>query len=880
MMSTANARCPQPNDAAAIRLAHRRPAATALLLVSVLAGCTRPAPPTVPPLPQPLPEGAITEAPPRVNGNVGSRQAFQPPIVSYGALERPAAPQAAAGAVGGDISLDFADTDIREVAAQILGTILKLNYTIDPAVHGTATLRTQQPLARSQLLPTLESLLSQNGAALVQTGSMYRVVPIAQAAAVAAEAGTAGIVTVPLHFVAADDLAKLLQPFVGDGGKISAAAGNALLVSGSPETRDNLISLIQSFDVNILAGQSYALLPVDNGGVKDFATALQDAFRGQAGGALAGQLRVVPMSRVNAVLVIASNPREIDQVQRVYSLVEGQRRRTIRSWRVYYLQNSPAEDVAYVLQQAFTPNNVTAQPTSQTRRTGAGGSTQGFGGAGGVLGQGGQFGAPGQGGGMGGGMGSSPLGAGTAGSIGSPLAQVPQAAVQAQSPLLPVAAAPLSGPADSSNGQAAEDTLRIIPDPQNNALLLFGTGQENDTIEAMLRKIDILPLQVRIDAVIAEVQLNDNLQYGTQFFFQSGGLNGMLNFATNTSAQTVAQAQLNLNFPGFILGGHGVGGAPFALNALQQVTTVRVLSSPELLVLDNQPARLQVGDVVPYLSQTSQSTITTGAPVITSINYQQTGVVLDVTPRVNSGGLVTLDISQEVSDVSTTLTTPGINSPTFFDRSISSRVVVQDGQTVGLAGLISDNTSTGNQGIPWLKDVPILGVLAGNQNNTRQRTELLMLLTPHVMHDQRDARALTEDMREQLVNAAAVPQQLNKLPSSGSADPNAKLIRQIQQNLEGKPTSSDSRRIEDQGNGAEVQLATTSSEQAAQEAWNALIKRYPDLLGGYQPEFSTVEQDGRVAWRVRIGGFDGMGSATAFCSRLRVRGGACTAVSF
>ena len=342
----------------------------------------------------------------------------------------------------------------------------------------------------------------------------------------------------------------------------------------------------------------------------------------------------------------------------------------------------------------------------------------------------------------------------------------------------------MAGPLEAGGSETGADALRIIPDPQNNALLVYGTGQETDTINAMLRKIDILPLQVRIDAVIAEVQLNDNLQYGTQFFFQSGGLNGMLNFASNQNVQTPSQAALNLNFPGFFIGGHGLGGAPFALNALQQVTTVRVLSSPQLLVLDNQPAQLQVGNVVPYLSQTSQSTLVSNAPVINSINYQQTGVVLDVTPRVNSGGLVTLDISQEVTDVATAITTPGINSPTFFDRSISSRVVVQDGQTVGLAGLISDNTSTGNQGIPWLKDVPLLGALAGNQNNMRQRTELLMLLTPHVMHDQRDARALTEDMREQLINAAAVPEQLNKLRPSGSPDPNAR----VRQKLEKDPT--------------------------------------------------------------------------------------------
>jgi general secretion pathway protein D len=206
---------------------------------------------------------------------------------------------------------------------------------------------------------------------------------------------------------------------------------------------------------------------------------------------------------------------------------------------------------------------------------------------------------------------------------------------------------------------------------------------------------------------------------------------------------------------------------------------VHVLSSPELLVLDNQPARLQVGNVVPYLSQTSQSTLSENAPIVSSINYQQTGVIMQVTPRVNSGGLVTLDVMQDVSNVVTGLTTPGVNSPTFDERNVTSRVVVQDGQTIGLAGLITDNTSKGNQGIPWLKDVPILGLLAGTQNNTRQRTELLILITPHVIHDQRDARALTDDLREQLINAAAVPDLLNNLRPSGASDPSARLRQKL-----------------------------------------------------------------------------------------------------
>jgi general secretion pathway protein D len=760
-----------------------------LLALTHLPGCNPPSPAAIPEL-SPLPPGA-TSAPPRVNGAVGAPEALPPAQFAYGTDSGQTAPAPRPGpgvSIGpaGDISLDFADTDIREVAAQILGTILRVNYTIDPAVRGTATLHTVRPLTRSELVPTLEALLAPNGAALVTNGSLYRVVPAAQAVTTAASSpGAAGAVVVPLRYASAEDLAKILQPYVGDGGKIAADPGpNALLVAGEPQAREGLIGLIQAFDVDVLARQSYALLPVSAGDVKDFASAMQDAFRGQNGGALAGLVRVIPLSRINAVLVVSPQQRYIDAARRVYALIDRGRRQTLRTWHVYYLQNSHSEDVAYVLQQAFTPGNVTAQPTSQTRSQ-SGGSTLGQ--PGGGIGGGG---AGGFGGGAPGSLGRSSLsggisGGGGLGQIGGTqqgglFANGGQAQQQQQQQQPAGGANPLLGGLEPGGAEQNTDSLRVIPDDQNNAVLVYGTEREVGTMEAMLRKIDILPLQVRIDAVIAEVTLNDQLQYGTQFFFKAGGLNGILNTGSATTTPASASAAtLNLSFPGFFLGGNGAGGAPFAIQALQQVTTVHVLSSPELLVLDNQPARLQVGAVVPYLSQTSQSQIVSNAPIVNSVNYQQTGVIMEVTPRVNSGGLVTLDIMQDVSSVATGITTPGISSPTFDERNVNSRVVVQDGQTVGLAGLITDSATLGNQGIPWLKDVPILGLLAGNQKNQRQRTELLVMITPHVIHDQRDARALTNDLREQLINAAATPDMLNNLRPSGQSDPSARLRQQL-----------------------------------------------------------------------------------------------------
>jgi len=769
-----------------------------LLALALVGGCESREPPVLDPLPEVQGGG---QADPRVNGSAGSPNASPPLQVSLAPSPnvQVRTPGGSAGGGGrGDIVLEYADTDIRDVVAQILGKLLNQNYTIDPAVHGMVTFHSATPLRQDQLIPTLQALLGQSGAAALQAGGLWRVVPAAAAATapgLADNEAAGGAVVLPLRFASAEDLGKTLQPFVQSGGRIVADAGrNALIVSGDPATRQTLISLVRAFDVDLLAGQSYALFPVPSGDAKDFASALQDAFRGQ-GGALAGRVRVLPMQRIGAVLVVSSQPRYIEETRRIYALVERNRKQTSRSWHVYYLQNSRSNDTAYVLQQAFTPNNVTAQPTppstgaqagitaQQAGSSRGGGYGGGYGGGGGLGGGGLGGGGPGGGGLGGGGLGGGGLGGGGlgggsgglgggfsgGGGLSSSLGNAPSGPATPP-PAAPAAGGnPLLGGLDPAEGAGA-DTMRIIPNTQSNALLVYATPHENETVETMLRKLDILPLQVRIDATIAEVTLNDALQYGTQFFFRAG-IQGALSFAAPPAAGFAS------GFPGFVLSGPNNTNA--ALNLLQSVTKLRVLSSPQVLVLDNEAARLQVGALVPYISQTSQSTITSNGPIVNSIQYQQTGVIMQVTPRVNSGGLVTLDIAQEVSDVDPNVTTPGVNSPTFNERSITSRVVIQDGQTVGLAGLIRDADSRNNQGIPWLKNVPLLGLLAGSQNNTRIRTELLVLITPHVVHDQRDAAELTADLREQLNSAAAVPQQLQALGVSGSADPQQPLRRRL-----------------------------------------------------------------------------------------------------
>jgi len=752
------------------------------MVLAVLASCQVPPPPGLTPLEQPA---ALQPAAPRVSGPIPAdhtherafedRRAQSTPTGAAAGSPAPPPPGAVAGQ-NGDVTLNFADTDIREIARTILGTTLKLHFTIDPSVHGTGSIETATPLPRSALLPALETLLNQNGATLVQRDGIYAVVPIAVGAATNQASGTspigAGAQVVPLRYAAAKDLAKLLEPYVGQGGKILADSGrNALLVTGDAAVRQTLVGLIGAFDIDILSGRSYALFPVGDGDPAKIAGELEKVLQAQAEGPLGGIVQVMPMERVDAVLVVSSQPRYIDAADRFFKLASRVEDATARTWHVYYVQNGQSSDLENLLQRAFTPGHVSPTPAAPgSTAPGAGQQTLGMGNAVGGAAGGAAGGTTGLGGagattglGAAGTTGQTGAAVGAGGGLGSNIPAMPTTTAAAETP----ATEPLS--AETGGGAAgAENRIRILANQTNNALLIYATPNEYSVIEGMLHKIDIVPLQVLIDATIAEVDLNDQLQYGTQFYFKADHIANTLGTPSPSGFPSLTSMSFPSTSPYFILS----KSPNFALAALADVTKVKVLSAPEVMVLDNQPARLQVGQQVPVLTGTATSTLAAGAPVVNSVDYYATGVIMQVTPRVNTGGLVTLDIAQEVSDVAAAATNTVTGSPTFDDQVFRTRVAVQDGQTVGLAGLIRDNVSEQNAGLPFLKDIPIVGTLFSTQANSRMRTELLVLITPHVVHDQRDARALTEDLRSQLINAGLVPQQVERQGASGSANPN------------------------------------------------------------------------------------------------------------
>lgn len=693
-------------------------------------------------------------------------------------------------APGGAISFNFVNADVREVAREILGTQLGLSYVVDPQVQATITAQTGRPLPREAVVPTLEGILRAAGLGLVEANGLYRILPLESAARAGAAASASpaasragyGIRVLPLRHVPAAELKPVLDPFVPPGGVLQVdGVRNMLVVSGPAGDLDGFAALVDQFDVDWLAGKSFGLFPLRVGRAGEVARELQAIFEegGQGGaGPLRGLVRIVPIERTNAVMVIASQPSQLRQIRSwVERLDYGDDQMTPRLFR-YYVQNSRAADLAAVLTELLSSGTVrtvepsTAPGTQMTRLGPRGGLGPGPGLPAGPAGGAGFPAAL---------PGSDTMGLpvlGQAGAPGAAAAGQPAArgggSLEPGFDLLRRGGGDLFGgtgrirsglgPTGDGAGDLALPPVRIVADEKNNALVIYARPRDYRMIEEVVRGLDIVPLQVLIEATIAEVTLNDTLQYGVQYYL-SGGSNGLL-FSGSSGPPPRPNVPIDAAgvFPGFnyVL---TAGNSRVVINLLSAITRVNVVSSPQLLVLDHQRAALQVGDQVPIVVQSAQSVINPDAPIVNSVQYRNTGVVLYVTPRVNSSGMVALDIDQEVSDVSRT-TTSTINSPTIAQRRIVTSVMVQDGQTIALGGLIRDTRNDIRDSIPVLSDIPVIGPLFRQTTRSAARTELIVLLSPRVLRDPADARQATEDLtnRMRMIRPLGPPARVVRAP--------------------------------------------------------------------------------------------------------------------
>jgi general secretion pathway protein D len=769
------------------------------LLVS-LAGCAS--------LPQPTANGELQreamagteKAPPAPRPlNTGiqpAEQAAAPSQVSAGsgrfirpqALAIPRSRAAGAGAV----TFNFENQPVQAVVKAILGDLLKKNYTIAPGVQGNISFSTAEPVDADQALPILETLLSWTGNALVRHGGGYMVVPAKNAVggnvtpslgAVAPENGLQARLF-PLRYISATEMKKLIKPFAREDAVLLAdPARNLLVLSGTPQELANYERTVRTFDVDWLRGMSVGVFSLQRASVGELMPKLDGMFGKNGDTPLAGMLRFIPIERTNALVVISTQPEYLKEVGDWIARIDRGGGNEPQLY-VYDVRNIKASDLAKYLAQIYASGaggggGTAGGAVGPGLTPGTAGNEDNANGGVGMGSRAGSFGSSGTGSsGFGdstvtGAGGSRSGGMDTGNAVGGGFGSSGQGGFGSQG------SSGLANTTSAANDQqytSQDGSTRISSVDASNQLLVRTRPSQWSEIEDAIKKLDAVPLQVQIETRILEVQLTGEFSFGMQWYLE--GLIG--GHADSTGGYVPGQPG---NQQQWALGKGGVSYNPtgdsffysflnhnlqVALHAQETSGNIKTLSAPSLVVLNNQVAHIQAGDQIP-VNQTffTPGLGTTGngdfPSTVGQVTYLSTGVILDVQPRINPGGLVYLNIKQQVS-------VPGNKDQngnfTIQQREISTQVGVQSGQTVLLGGLIKQDEGTADTGIPGLNRIPFVGRLFGTTSRHRNRSELIVLITPRVIGSSDDAKRITDEYQDKFESLAPLRRASTAAPAT------------------------------------------------------------------------------------------------------------------
>ena len=655
---------------------------------------------------------------------------------------RSASLQPAAFLKGDGVEMNFDGADVQTVAKTLLGDILQLNFVVDPRVQGNVTLASAGPIPRKDVLPAFESVLRMSNAAIVHSGNLVKIVPIPEAGAggaISVGAGEPGfgVSLVPLRYTSASTVAKTAESFLSRPGAIRVVQSrNLLLIQGTTAERQAALDVVATFDVEWLQNQSVGVYPLKSTSPETMIGELERVFETNEGGLGQGVVRFQPISRMNAVMVVTKNPKLLAQTtQWVHRLDRSDTTGT--TLRTFRLKHGNATQVAKILNDIFVGQRSGAGADAATKQI-----------APGVESAQSRLDSLDRGS-------SSGSAATTAGGSSDNRGTSPIAAAFESFSDRKGSEADSTGSSTAAGGNVPRGTfqnMRITADAANNSIVVYSNQEDYRVVERAVRDFDRPQLQVSIDATVAEVTLTDDLQFGVQAFLTSknAGLgNDKGSVSLLGAGQAAAQsALLQRVAPGLNLLLGSENQPRFILNALSNITDVKVLSSPSIVALDNQPALLQVGDEIPITTSSAAVLSNAATPIVNTIQMRNTGVILKVLPHVHSNGSVQLEVDQEISNVvnadQQTLT------PTIAQRRVHSTVSVISGQTVLLAGLISERNQKTQSGIPGLREIKFLGDLFGNTSNTKTRSEIIIFIKTKLIRNSVDAGAVTEEFRERL----------------------------------------------------------------------------------------------------------------------------------
>ncbi|MDI1230959.1 MAG: type II secretion system secretin GspD [Methylobacter sp.] len=609
----------------------------------------------------------------------------------------------------GTYSLNFDEADLGEVAKVILSDILGQNYVLSPKVAGKVTLQTTDPLSKDELIPTLEMLLRMNNAVLIKDASIYHIEPDSEALysssfSAPGAAGRTGfqIRVIPIRNVAVQDLIDVIKPLVQEKTILNVdGARNIMIASGTPDELARVMDMVSTFDIDVLKARSFGLFPLTHVDAETIIKELEEVFNKKAKGDETSFFRFIPIERLNAVMAITHQARYLKDIESWVLRLDRANTASGGGVNVYKVQHVDAVELADTLNEIFAG----AQKKDKSAKV-----------------------APGT--------------------------KAVEITTKKQTDTKKTSA----GNTETGDAKVSDvGEVRIIADEANNSVIIVATAQEYEVIRPVINQLDSMPLQVLIDATIAEVTLTDNLVYGIQWFLKEGS-SGVGSGLGKASLSDLAVAGAAASATGGLSLLYNSGSIKALLSAEATDGNVNVISSPSLMVLNNQEASIQVGEEIPLRTSQStnvtnvggtDSTQTSGGLVTSGIQQRKTGVKLTVKPRVNANGLVIMDIEQSVENAQQTKTS-GIDSPSIQTREISSSVAVQSGETIVLGGLIKDDDTDNKAGIPFLHELPLIGALFGNTTKNKIKTELVVLITPRVVGTRQDARLITDEFKRKL----------------------------------------------------------------------------------------------------------------------------------
>ncbi|MBN6110054.1 type II secretion system secretin GspD [Xanthomonas bonasiae] len=673
-------------------------------------------------------------------------------MINSGAAAAPA--PSLANASSGSATFNFEGESVHAVVKAILGDMLGQNYVIAPGVQGTVTLATPKPVSPAQALNLLEMVLGWNNARMVYSGGRYNIVPADQALAGTVAPSTASpasargfeVRVVPLKFISASEMKKVLEPYARPNAIVGIdGSRNVITLGGTRAELENYLRTVQIFDVDWLSGMSVGVFPIQSGKAEQVAADLEKVFGENSKTPSAGMFRFMPLENANAVLVITPQARYLDQIQewldRIDSAGGGSR---LFSYELKYIK---AKDLADRLAEVFgaggnrSDSNASLMPGTQLSQMGGGGLN---GSSDGSLG--GSSSLNGSSDSLSSSSGGSSSGS-SSGGLGNGSLQL--------------------SPRTSGNGsvtlEVQGDKVGVSAVEETNTLLVRSTPQSWRSIRDVVEKLDVMPMQVHIEAQVAEVSLTGQLQYGVNWYFEQavsaasdatnigiGGGAGLPSAAGRSIWGDIAGKVTSTGLGWTFLGKN----AAAVISALDKVTNLKLLQTPSVFVRNNAEATLNVGTRIPINSTSINTGIGTDS-TYSSVQYIDTGVILKVRPRVTKDGMVFLDIVQEVSTpgarpaACTSGTSTVANSAScnvdINTRRVKTEAAVQSGDTIMLAGLINDSTSDGSAGVPLLSKLPVVGALFGQKTQDKTRNEVIVLLTPTIVRNPQEARNLTDE---------------------------------------------------------------------------------------------------------------------------------------